>query len=219
MARLTSDEAESTAVRTVAALMAAAARTAPKASGIDNIKVVVLDGEDLEKFAAAMEARADTSSPEYKALFLRHGAASVRKAGAIVFFGVTGRPKRMEAALNCGACGFATCREMLEARSKGAERDFFGPNCAHQILDLGIALGSAAKIAADLNVDNRLMFTIGVAARALGIIEADVLIAIPLSISGKNPYFDRMPPRSVLARLAGKDSGDLAPNERAKEVG
>jgi len=59
------------------------------------------------------------------------------------------------------------------------------------LLDLGIAVGSAVKVASDLNVDNRVMFTVGVAARALGYMRADVVIGIPLSATGKNIYFDR----------------------------
>jgi len=59
------------------------------------------------------------------------------------------------------------------------------------LLDLGIAIGSAVKVASDLNVDNRVMFTIGVAALALGLMDADVVIGIPLSATGKNIYFDR----------------------------
>ena len=211
MARMTSSEAETTALRTVAALMAASARTAPKTQGIDNMTTLVLDGEDLETFAASMEARADTAKPGLRATFLRHGAASVRKAGAIVLIGVTGKPKRLEAALDCGGCGFRTCQELLEARNRGTDQDFLGPNCIHQVMDLGIALGSAAKTAMDLNVDNRLMFIIGVAARVLGLIEADVVIGIPLSITGKNPYFDRIPLRSVPAKLAEKGPGGAPP--------
>jgi len=58
-------------------------------------------------------------------------------------------------------------------------------------MDLGIALGSAVKVASDMNVDNRMMFTIGAAAKALGMLDADVIIGIPLACSGKNIYFDR----------------------------
>jgi len=60
-------------------------------------------------------------------------------------------------------------------------------------VDLGIAIGSAVSIAADLRVDNRVMYSVGKAALNVGILGDDVKIAygIPLSISGKNPFFDR----------------------------
>jgi uncharacterized ferredoxin-like protein len=61
-----------------------------------------------------------------------------------------------------------------------------------KLLDLGIALGSAAKTAMDLNVDNRIMYRIGVAATRLGYLPgSSVVMGIPLSVKGKNIYFDR----------------------------
>lgn len=60
-----------------------------------------------------------------------------------------------------------------------------------ELLDLGIAIGSAVKIASTLNVDNRVMHSIGIAAARLNIFEADVIQGVPLSIKGKNIFFDR----------------------------
>ena len=45
------------------------------------------------------------------------------------------------------------------------------------------------KLANELNVDNRLMYTVGVAAKRLGFVDADVVIGIPLSTGGKKPLF------------------------------
>lgn len=70
-------------------------------------------------------------------------------------------------------------------------KDFDGPNCMLQIMDLGIALGSAVKLASELNIDNRIMYTIGAAAKKIGLLDSDVIIGIPLSATGKSPYFDR----------------------------
>ena len=58
-------------------------------------------------------------------------------------------------------------------------------------MDLGIALGSAAKTASILNADNRIMYRVGVAARKLGLIEGEVVAGIPISATGKSIYFDR----------------------------
>jgi uncharacterized ferredoxin-like protein len=80
----------------------------------------------------------------------------------------------------------------MNARDRGDESsDFSGPVCLYAAIDLGIALGSAAKVAAEHNIDNRVMRTVGVAARKLKWLDADVIVAIPLSASGKNIYFDR----------------------------
>jgi uncharacterized ferredoxin-like protein len=56
---------------------------------------------------------------------------------------------------------------------------------------MGIALGSAVKTASLLNIDNRIMYRAGVAAREMGLIDADFVMGIPLSATGKSIYFDR----------------------------
>ncbi|MEM3904925.1 MAG: ferredoxin domain-containing protein, partial [Sulfolobales archaeon] len=59
-----------------------------------------------------------------------------------------------------------------------------------------IAVGSAFKTASNMNVDNRIMFSVGVAAQELGLIDCDYVLGIPLSTTAKNPYFDRVwPPK------------------------
>ena len=50
MGKFESSEVEREAVRTVAAMMAVSARTAPKARGIDDVKTMVIDGDDLELY-------------------------------------------------------------------------------------------------------------------------------------------------------------------------
>jgi uncharacterized ferredoxin-like protein len=62
-----------------------------------------------------------------------------------------------------------------------------------KLVDLGIALGSASKIASDLNVDNRIMRSIGEAAENTKLLQADYVLGIPISIKGKSIFFDRPP--------------------------
>ena len=58
--------------------------------------------------------------------------------------------------------------------------------------DLGIALGSAVKTAQIHNVDNRIFYSAGVAALSLGYLpDCTTAYGIPLSITGKNIFFDR----------------------------
>ena len=93
--------------------------------------------------------------------------------------------------LNCGAGGYANCDE-FERAEKIEGQDFKGPTCIFKALDFGIALGSAAKTASILNVDNRIMYRVGTAAKRLNLLpEASVIMGIPVSIKGKNIYFDR----------------------------
>jgi len=61
---------------------------------------------------------------------------------------------------------------------------------ALKLIDLGIAIGSAVKTASLLNIDNRVMYSVGVAAEEMSIIEGTIL-GIPLSVKGKNIFFDR----------------------------
>jgi uncharacterized ferredoxin-like protein len=93
--------------------------------------------------------------------------------------------------MNCGACGYSTCNE-FDAAEKIEGNDFTGPNCVFKALDLGVAIGSAAKTASALNVDNRIMYRIGTAAKRLKLLpEASVITGIPISAKGKSIYFDR----------------------------
>jgi hypothetical protein len=60
---------------------------------------------------------------------------------------------------DCGACGSATCAEFMQATSRlrrhSQELEFVGPQCNLRDIDLGIAVGSAAKTAAIHSIDAR----------------------------------------------------------------
>ena len=84
----------------------------------------------------------------------------------------------------CGLCGFVNCEEKQKNENVP---------CAFNTGDLGIALGSAVSIAMNNRVDNRIMYTVGLAVVELKLLGPDVKIAygIPLSATSKNPFFDR----------------------------
>jgi uncharacterized ferredoxin-like protein len=67
--------------------------------------------------------------------------------------------------------------------------------CAFNTGDLGIAIGSAVSVAMDARVDNRIMFSIGKAVKDMKLLgeEVKIIYGIPLSIAGKNLFFDRKP--------------------------
>ena len=188
MAILTSGQIEKDAVEMGASMMAVSARTAPKTRGVDSVKTVILTGEDLEKLAAAMEKKVKEKSTELPGF--KRDADNVRSSAAVLLIGVSRDPKRIELPLNCGACGYKNCKDLLASGKREGE-DFAGPVCIFQAIDLGIALGSAVKLAGELSMDNRIMYTIGAAAKKLNLLDSDVIIGIPLSVTGKNPYFDR----------------------------
>ncbi len=166
----------------VASMMELAARTAPKARGEDFVEILVLGRDKLEELARGMEK----FGLERGRKNFDRDAQNVRNSSAVVLIGLK---DATTTGLNCGACGFSTCKQMES--SKPIDEDFKGPICSYRLLDLGIALGSAVKTAQILNVDNRIMYRIGVVARWLKIVKWDYLMGIPLSATGKNIYFDR----------------------------
>jgi uncharacterized ferredoxin-like protein len=170
-----SDESEKKAVMQVAELMLAAARTAPKACGVDNIETLILDGAEKNALTAAMrEIGKSKGSP----IFGRD-ADNVDNCHCIVLIGVRDIPR----ALNCAFCGLETCAAAVKA----------GVCCAMAVDDLGIAVGSAAAVAMDHRIDNRILFTAGKGALQNKCFSEKVKVCfgIGLSASGKNIFFDR----------------------------
>jgi len=179
------ESGEKEAILEAAKLMLAAARTAPKSGGIDDILTSIVYGEEKDAVAEKMEKTAE----ERKIEGFKRDGKNVRNSEAVVLIGVRGSKSF---GLNCGACGYKNCKEFEEAQKRFGE-DFFGPTCLFKALDLGIALGSAVKIASMLNIDNRIMYRVGTAALKLNLMPgATVIIGIPVSAKGKNIYFDRV---------------------------
>jgi len=173
------------AVELVAGLMALSARTAPKGKGQDALVTRVLAGEELAALARGMDALGTDRGLRF---FLRD-AGNVRESDTCLLIGSRREPT---AGLDCGACGFPSCAEMLKAEPAEKRTLFAGPNCAVRMADLGIAIGSAVKTASIHNVDNRVMYSAGVTALALGLLgNCTVAYGIPLKASGKNIFFDR----------------------------
>lgn len=161
-------------------LMEIAARTAPKAAGKDFVEIELVEGETLQELANEMERYGEENE---KKDFDRDGDC-VRESEAVFLVSLE-EPEAL--GLNCGACGYNRCEDL--EKKEGPE--FKGGNCAWRLIDLGIAIGSAVKTASMLNVDNRIMYRVGVVARKMELIDGDIVIGVPLSIKGKNIFFDR----------------------------
>jgi len=168
------------AIKDVANLMGVAARTAPKSAGNDFVVVKAIYGEDVTRLAEEMICYGEKSG---KKNFDRDGA-NVKNSLAVLLIGIK---DAASLGLNCGACGYDQCADRNS--HKGSEFD--GPQCAFRILDMGIAIGSAVKTAGIMNVDNRIMYRAGAVAKKIGLIDADFVMGIPLSVTGKSIYFDR----------------------------
>lgn len=175
----TSDEMELRAAMSAAENICAAARTAPKAKGVDYIKTLVLTDADKDALADEMERLGE----EFGASFFIRDAGNVRAAQALVLIGAQAGYRGLSEM--CGFCNFKSCAECSEA----------GAACVYDGVDIGIALGSAAAMAADCRVDSRILFSAGRAAIEKGLMGEDVhqIYGLPISVSGKSPFFDRKP--------------------------
>ena len=179
------------AVIQVAGMMEIAARTAPKSRGEDFVRVKTVTGRELKQLARAMLR----FGKEKKKENFDRDSKNVQNSYAAVLIGVK---NATTLALDCGACGYADCAAFKKAKKH--DGDFRGPICSYRLLDLGIALGSAVKTAQMFNVDNRIMYRIGVVARWKGMVDWDYVMGIPLAATGKNIFFDR-----ELKQKAGKN--------------
>lgn len=174
----TMNETKHDAIHVVADLMAAAALTAPKASGNDTIRTAIVSGEDKDRLRDKMIAMGQATG---QVLYTRD-AGNVDKSEVVVLIGCTGKLFGMD---QCGMCGFGNCRSLRDS----------GGRCVFTVTDLGIAVGSAVSIAADNRIDNRVMYSVGRAALKLGLLpdDTELCYGIPLSINSKSIYFDRGP--------------------------
>ncbi len=159
----------------VARQMMTAARTAPKGKGIDIIEVALVTDQEIKQLSDAMIALAEENGMKF---FLRD-ADNIMSAECLILIGT----REQAQGLNCGHCGFSTCAGRTE-----------GVPCALNSIDVGIAIGSACATAADMRVDTRVMFSAGLAAQRIGWLkDCKQVMAIPVSASSKNPFFDRKP--------------------------
>ena len=155
--------------------MMTAARTAPKGKGIDIIEVAMVTDEDINRLSEKMVSISEETGLKF---FLRD-AENILQAEALLIIGT----RQQVQGLNCGHCGFLTC-----------ERKPLAVPCALNTVDVGIAVGSACATAADLRLDTRVMFSAGLAAQQLEMLgDCSCVMAIPVSASSKNPFFDRKP--------------------------
>lgn len=156
--------------------MMVAARTAPKGKGIDIMEMALVTDDDIRRLSDEMlKISAETGMK----FFLRD-ADNILQSDVVMILGT----RQKVQGLNCAHCGYNTCETKPEKVP-----------CALNTIDLGIAVGSACSKASDLRVDTRVMFSAGLAAQRLGMLGdgCGCVMAIPVSATSKNPFFDRKP--------------------------
>ena len=146
-----------------------AARTAPKGKGVDIIEIITLSDEDIDAVSEELLRLAEKTGMK----FLIRDSENIQSADAMIVIGTRQAPQ----GLNCAYCGYATCAEKPQDTP-----------CAINSID------AACAKAADLRVDSRVMFSAGWAVERLDLLKnCRQCIAIPISASSKNPFFDRKP--------------------------
>lgn len=160
-------------IKHVADRLMIAAKTAPKGRGVNCLDMILLTGKDKDDLSVAMDKIAKEESVQ----FFYRDADNIRQSQAVLLIACHSQVR----GLNCGLCG-SLCDTKPEAVP-----------CVFNVVDLGIALGSAVSTAMDLKVDNRIMYSAGKAAVKLKLFAENMPIAfaIPLSIDDKNIFFDR----------------------------
>ncbi|HNY11429.1 MAG TPA: DUF2148 domain-containing protein [Candidatus Wallbacteria bacterium] len=177
MAIIHEEELRSEFLMSASKRILAAARTAPKGCGKDNTVMAVATADDIKKISEKLREL----SKKYEHPGFARDAENILSAGALLLFGTRISPMGLK---KCGMCGFENCA------AKNEKPDI---PCVFNTGDLGIAIGSAVSVAMDMRIDNRIMYTVGQAVLEMGIFDKSVKIvyAVPLSVSAKNPFFDR----------------------------
>lgn len=161
----------------VAQKMVIAATTAPKARGLNQLSFQIMTAGHIGELSQRMIE----ISKEFDLPFFERDSKSILNSPVVLLIGCRISPIGLK---NCSYCGFESCAE----KSKHPTTP-----CAHNSVDIGIALGVAAKIAQENGIDNRIMFSAGKAALDLGYFQPEIhtAYAMPLSVSSKNIFFDR----------------------------
>jgi len=154
------EQVEMAGLKNAAKFLCIAARTAPKGKGKDLLVPVIVASEKKDQLQQQMRLIGDRDGIPF---FLRD-AENFDHAPVVVLIGTRKQALRIPA---CSFCGFVDCDAMSAA----------GGTCSFTTGNLGIAVGSAAAMAADFRIDNRIMSSIGKAAIELGMLGEKVAIA------------------------------------------
>ena len=180
--------------------MAAAAITAPKSGGQLFIAgkpnfmetVIVDDRATLHELAEWMRAR---GKERRENIWFRDAeVADAHRRGASSSGSRTGTHRTTTAAPAATRPAPSSSTPPSRCATTPPSSSSLGPHCNLRDIDLGIAVGSAAKTASINNIDCRCQTRIAVAARKNGIIDADIAVALSLSLTHKAVGFDRKMP-------------------------
>jgi uncharacterized ferredoxin-like protein len=187
-----------------ARLAANAAITAPKGGGVPIAEAHIVYGEkEMVQVAKKMVELADVNpSNEMWRTIFKTEAEMVRMTDVILFLGCHVALNPFD--ITCDYCSGPGkgCTWLYEQRkSKYGILDeeevihpdwlIDGPFCTWRIVDFGLAIGTALKVAKKLFVDCRLMMSVGIAGQKLGYCpKSPIVVGIPMASLSKDPYAD-----------------------------
>lgn len=180
---------------------AMAALKAPQMTGMTDIKIEILTGEDIDPIIEMLGILGEDNTVcfgDNKTL------QSCKDKGTLPVIMLIGGINLGTSGLgwDCGACGFATCKEhnayVEEERQK--PKDFNrpsafgtpGPVCVWKAIDIGMAMDWAATTAYRLNLENRAMMSVGAISQALGYLDGcEISIGMCLGPCEPEVYYNR----------------------------
>lgn len=144
-----------------------------KELGVSGIEVSIINSEQKRELVKYMNQLAEElRDPAYKV-----NARRIGEANFILLIGLKDGGEIAE--MNCGACGFPSCEDMLMSRRAGLL--FPGPTCIVGALCLGMVVGSIMGMHHFLNRDCKTMLRIGAAAKRLGFLKSDLVMGLLLA--------------------------------------
>lgn len=172
-----------------AELMCAASITAPKTKGINLLSVFYILPDEFNPLYDSLEQLSNKYDHIRTQKPYKRDLETLRNTECLVV--VSSKRKLMDIA-GCDACGFYGEPNGCKAAAAA------GATCAYNSKDLGIATCSAVLVAHQRFIDNRIIDTVGRAIINFKLYpeytggKAFDAVCIGLSISGKNPFFDRL---------------------------
>ena len=185
----------------VAQLCAIGALKAPQMTGTTELKIEILTGEDLDPIIEVLGILGEDNTVCFGDNKTLQACKDKGTPPVVMLIGGKGLGNS-GLDWDCGACGFATCKEhdkyVAEERQKPP--DFTrpsafgtpGPCCVWKAIDTGVAMDWACAVAAQNNVENRAMASVGVISQALGYLaECEIAIGLCLGPAEHEVYYNR----------------------------
>lgn len=181
---------------------------APQMTGRVKLQSMVLTGEDIMPMMNLMEdlekkLGAEHAKSIFLPIYLDYMAYknAIEKGMAPVILVLGADLTKSELQWDCGACGFATCKEFNKYSKESGGMGLFGagPSCAWKCIDYCAAADYACAAAHQLNIENRIQATFGSLAFMLGYLEdCSMVLVLPLGPNKDMYYYSRAPEINIL---------------------